>query len=134
MTTHHRIPVVGADGQPLNPCHPKRAASLVKAGKATFRHRQNIPYIMLNKSPDPSGHNDNRPVHLNIDPGAKLTGVALTQDNEHGTRTVLWTAVIEHRGNHVKNSMQKRSNYRRTRRSRLRHREPRFLNRSRPEG
>lgn len=129
-----RIPVIAADGRPLNPCHPKRAASLVKAGKASFRHRYSLPYIKLNKSPEIDQHHDKRPISINVNPGAKLTGIALTQDDEHGNRSVLWTAVIEHRGNSIKRSMRKRSQNRRNRRARLRHRKPRFQHRKRPVG
>ena len=33
------VPVLTTNGRSLAPCHPKRARSLVRAGKARFQHK-----------------------------------------------------------------------------------------------
>jgi 5-methylcytosine-specific restriction endonuclease McrA len=73
------------------------------------------------------------PVHthrLKIDPGSKTTGLALLDGDK-----VVWTAELTHRGQRIKDALLSRRAIRRNRRHRkTRYREPRFLNRTRPEG
>ena len=72
-------------------------------------------------------------VALNIDPGAGATGLAVTSETPDGRRA---HALVElrHRGVRIRNKIDKRRTMRRGRRSRLRNRQPRFDNRTRPEG
>ena len=72
-------------------------------------------------------------VQLNIDPGAKATGMAVVSETTNERRA---HALIElrHRGTRIRNRMERRRALRRGRRGRLRNRQPRFDNRTRPDG
>ncbi|MCP4030957.1 MAG: HNH endonuclease, partial [Herbaspirillum sp.] len=65
------------------------------------------------------------------DPGSRKSGIAVVND---ATGEIVFAAEIGHRGSLIKKSLEQRRNARRSRRSRLRYRKPRFLNRTRPEG
>ena len=125
------IPVFTRNRRPLAPCHPHRAVSLVKQGKASYRHWRGIRCIMLHKTDIPKVKNAVK-LQLRIDPGSKTTGIAITRENPDGSRTVLLVIELEHRGQAIKNNMVKRSQHRRNRRYRkIRYRKPRFNNRTR---
>ena len=79
------IPVLTASGRPLAPCHPKRAHSLVKQGKAQYRHRRGVRCIMLNKTSVPKIKNSSK-LQLRINPSSRHTGVAVTRDYSDGSR------------------------------------------------
>ena len=64
------VPVVSSTGKPLMPCHPARAAQLVKAGKAKRRFKAGLFYILLTQRV--SG--DTQPVAAAADPGSKKEG------------------------------------------------------------
>jgi 5-methylcytosine-specific restriction endonuclease McrA len=77
------------------------------------------------------------PVRLKVAPGSKKTGVALTVEAQDEPRCerVLWLGEIQHRGDAIRDALEKRNNYRRRRRSvNLRYRAPRFNNRRKPSG
>lgn len=115
--------------KPLMPCHPARAKELLKKGKAAVFRR--FPFTIILK--DRSG-GDTQPIAFKIDPGSKVTGVALVADFKRG-KEVVWAAEIEHRGQRIVDALTSRSALRRARRSRnTRYRAPRFLNRRRSEG
>ena len=68
---------------------------------------------------------------VKLDPGSRTTGVAITDNQDQ----VVMLAEIEHRGHTIKRNLDKRRVIRRSRRNRkTRHREARFLNRTRPKG
>ncbi len=121
-----KVFVSDTDGKPLNPCRPSRARQLLKQGKAAvFRH---FPFTIIlkhkvDKNPEP--------LRVKIDPGSKKTGIAVVNDD---TGDIVFACEIEHRGSLIKKNLEQRRNVRRNRRSRLRYRKPRFLNRKRPEG
>jgi 5-methylcytosine-specific restriction endonuclease McrA len=72
------------------------------------------------------------PLRLKIDPGAKHTGIALVDDT---TGEIVFAAELKHRGFAIREALTSRRQLRRSRRNRQsRYRQPRFLNRSRPEG
>lgn len=125
------IPVITTKGRPLAPCHPHRAKSLVKAGKARFQHRSGIRYIVIFKQRIPKLKNAAK-LQLRLDPGSEYTGLAVTRDHSDGSRSVLMALEIKHRGKAIKNAISKRRKKRRTRRGRkTRFRQPRFNNRKR---
>jgi 5-methylcytosine-specific restriction endonuclease McrA len=73
-------------------------------------------------------------VEVGIDPGSKHTGIAVFTAVA-GERRGRYAVQLDHRGPQVRKKLAQRSNYRRRRRSmNLRHRQPRFSNRSRPQG
>ncbi len=71
-----------------------------------------------------------KPIQLKIDPGSQTTGIALVSEN-----AVIWGAELTHRGQAIKANLESRRSLRRGRRNRkTRYRQPRFLNRTRPNG
>ncbi|MEH1933942.1 MAG: RNA-guided endonuclease IscB [Nostoc sp.] len=72
------------------------------------------------------------PLRLKIDPGAKTTGIALVNDSNG---EVVFAAELKHRGFAIRDAINARRQLRRSRRARkTRYRQPRFLNRTRPQG
>jgi len=124
MTTP-KVFVIDLEGKPLLPTHPARARKLLDSGKATVY--QVVPFtIQLKRVVDnPVGS-----FTVGIDDGAKKVGIAVV--NEH-TKEVVFAGTIKLRQD-VPILMERRKNYRRTRRSRkTRHRKCRF-NRKRKKG
>ena len=126
--------------QPLMPCSERRARLLLTRGRARV-HRM-VPFTI--RLVDRLQENSTlQPVRLKLDPGSKTTGLALvrereTMDESTGeiirTLTVLMLLEIQHRGQTIHEALTQRRAFRRRRRGNLRHREPRFDNRTRPEG
>jgi hypothetical protein len=80
--------VLDTNKKPLNPCQPGVARGLLKTGKARVFRR--FPFtIILNKPVEEAP----QPVQLKIDPGSKVTGLALVQENK-----VIWGAELKHTG------------------------------------
>ena len=133
--------VLDTTKKPLNPVHPGQARRLLKQGKAAVFRRYPFTIIFkeevtetskvstpLNVSPEGSRRAKN--ITLKLDPGSQLTGIALVEENQ-----VIWGAELQHRGQQIKDSLTSRRQIRRGRRGRkTRYRQPRFLNRKRPEG
>ena len=114
--------------RPLAPCHPARARQLLKNGKAAIYRRYPFTIILKRGVTDI----DNQLLRLKIDPGSKTTGLAILNDK---TGEVVWAAELQHRGQQIKKSLEKRRAIRRSRRNRkTRYRKPRFNNRKRKEG
>jgi 5-methylcytosine-specific restriction endonuclease McrA len=117
--------VLDTSRNPLTPCKPGVARSLLKAGKAAVFRR--YPFtIILKKEVD--AHPE--PIELKLDPGSKVTGIALKQGNQ-----IIFGAELQHRGQQIKDALLSRRQLRRGRRNRkTRYRKARFLNRTRPDG
>jgi len=114
--------VIDSEGKALLPCHPARSRKLLRAGKAKVI--QVVPFtIQLNYSiENPVGS-----FVVGIDDGAKHVGVAIVNDK---TNEVVFKGQIDLRQD-VKRKIKQRAIYRRSRRNRkLRHRQPRFNNRT----
>ena len=131
QNTQNRVPVIDADRKPLAPCTPRRARILVKQGKAQGRHRNGIYHLVLNRTV-PSQLI--QPASIMVNPGSTTTGIAVIQDRNDQSRTVLLGIELHHRGKTIKSNMTKRAQHRNSRRARLRHRKPRFNNRRRKPG
>ncbi|NEO51645.1 MAG: HNH endonuclease [Okeania sp. SIO3B5] len=118
--------VLDGSKKPLTPCKPAMARSLLKAGKAKVFKR--YPFtIILNKLVD----EENQGLQLKIDPGSKQTGFALVTQSEE----VIFAMVLIHRGQQIKNALERRRTLRRGRRYRkTRYRKCRFFNRKRKKG
>ena len=124
-----RVFVLDRDKQPLMPCRPARARQLLKAGRAAVYRR--YPFTIILKGREGG---EKQPVELRVDPGSRVTGLAIVADFPRGP-VLLWAANLQHRGLTIKNSLDKRRAVRRNRRGRkTRYRKPRFLNRTRPKG
>jgi 5-methylcytosine-specific restriction endonuclease McrA len=117
--------VKDSNKQPLTPCKPGMARSLLKSGQAAvFRL---YPFTIILKKPVVAS---SEPIVLKLDPGAKVTGIALVQGNK-----LVFGAELQHRGQQIKDALLARRQLRRSRRNRkTRYRQARFLNRTRPEG
>src|SRR6266567_1045312 len=123
-----KVFVLGTDKQPLTPVHPAGARYLLKEGKAAVYRRYPFTIILRAKVEKPAP----TPLRLKIDPGAKTTGLAITNDV---TGEVIWAAQLTHRGAAIKSALDKRRGVRRGRRQRrTRYRAPRFRNRRRRTG
>ncbi|MEG4290406.1 RNA-guided endonuclease IscB [Microcoleus sp. C2C3] len=116
--------VLDANRKPLTPCKPSLARKLLKVGKAkVFRL---YPFTILLKK---EVTEDPQPVTLKIDPGSKVTGLAIILDS-----SLIWVAELAHRGQAIKTSLESRRSLRHGRRSRhTRYRQARFLNRTKPK-
>src|SRR5216683_199599 len=123
-----RVFVLDTNKQPLNPVHPGYARLLLTQGKAAVLKR--FPFtIVLKKVIEYPVH---APLRIKIDPGSLATGIALIND---ATGEVVFAAELTHRGQEIKNSLEKRSGVRRGRRNRdTRYRKPRWSNRKRRKG
>ena len=117
--------VLDTNKNPLTPCKPGVARSLLKAGKAAVFRR--YPFTIILKKEVMS---QPKQCQLKIDPGSKTTGLALILNS-----AVVWAGELTHRGQQIKDALTSRRQLRRGRRNRkTRYRSPRFLNRTRPIG
>ncbi len=132
-TNQNAVPVLDVEGEPLMPTRPSRARRLMEQGRARKCWRKGIFHTRMTdvSADNPDVEVDG--VQLNIDPGAKATGLAVVSETPDGRRA---HALIElrHRGTRIRNRMDRRRSFRRNRRGRIRDRQPRFDNRARPDG
>jgi 5-methylcytosine-specific restriction endonuclease McrA len=123
-----KIFVIDSEKIPLLPIHPAQARQLLRNKKAAIYRK--FPFTLILKESHPDS-----PVsalRLKLDPGAKVTGIALVNDV---TGEVVFAAELKHRGFAIRDALTSRRQLRRSRRNRkTRYREPRFLNRTRPQG
>ncbi|WP_037371366.1 RNA-guided endonuclease IscB [Salipiger mucosus] len=106
------------DGRrPLSPTSPARARQLLRDGKAAVFRRYPFTIILKRKVPDA----EPAPVEVKIDPGSKVTGLALVQGDK-----VIWGGELTHRGHQIRDRLQMRRERRRGRRNKLRYRKPRY--------
>lgn len=119
--------VVDAQHRPLSMCHPARVRALLHKKKAAVLHAAPFTLILLAELPAATV----QPLSVKIDPGSKITGLALVNN----VGRVLFAAELTHRGNAIKAGLESRQAIRRSRRNRnTRYRAARFLNRTRPAG
>ena len=118
--------VIDRDKIPLTPTHPAKARKLLNQGRAAVYRRYPFTIILKRSVSDLKPTN----FQLKIDPGSKVTGLAIVKHN-----LVLWAAELTHRGEQIKLRLEKRRAVRRSRRNRkTRYRKARFKNRRRKEG
>ena len=119
-----KVSILDTHKNVCEPCHPAVARRLLRKGEASVYKR--YPFtIMLKRAVSSSQTTD---YTLSIDPGSKVTGMAITDSENH----IVALFELHHRGAAVKKGLSTRAGYRRSRRTRkCRHREARFDNRSR---
>jgi 5-methylcytosine-specific restriction endonuclease McrA len=118
--------VIDTNKQPLNPVAPARARELLTKGKAAVFRVFPFTIILKHSVTNPNA----KPLTLKLDPGSKVTGIALLDGED-----VIWCAELEHRGQQIKNALESRRSLRRGRRNRkTRYRAARFNNRRRQAG
>ena len=128
-----KVFVLDTKKRPLVPTHPARVRQLLRKGKAAVYRRYPFTIILKREV----AMVDNQPLRLKIDPGSKTTGLAILspERSEGSTGEVVWAAELQHQGQQIKKSLEKRRAIRRSRRNRkTRYRQPRFNNRTRPKG
>ena len=125
----NRALVLYSDKTPAMPCHPARARTLLRDGKAAVYRRVPFTIVLTERA---SG--DAQPLELRADPGSKTTGLALVAAFKRGD-TVVFAAELTHRGSQIRKAIRQRAACRRRRRNaNLRHRPARFDNRTRRDG
>lgn len=123
--------VLGSDGQPLMPCSEKRARLLLMRGRARVKRVKPFVIQLIDRNQSNSQLQD---LEVKIDPGSKTTGICLSRTVGKSVN-VINLMELEHRGQAIKSSMGTRRALRSSRRSRkTRHRQARFLNRTRVKG
>ena len=123
-----KVFVIDTDKQPLDPIHSAQARQLLRNKKVAIFRR--FPFTIILK--ESRSDSPVSPLRLKLDPGAKTTGTALVNDL---TGEVVFAAELKHRGFAIRESLNSRRQLRRSRRTRkTRYRQPRLLNRTRPEG
>lgn len=135
-----RVFVLARDGRPLMPCHPARARELLRKGRAAVARQ--VPFTIRLKDRT-RAESEVGGVQLRIDPGAKGTGLVLTDEkNEIDgqgraviVRRGLISVELQHRGDQIHKSMRQRAGYRHRRRSaNCRYRARRSQNRTAAQG
>ena len=123
-----KVFVLDTNKKMQNPIHPAEARSLLSQQKAAVFRR--YPFTIILK--EVSCKAEPEALRLKIDPGSKITGIAIINDN---TGEVAFAMELTHRGGRIKKLIESRRAIRRGRRFRkTRYRKPRFLNRTRPKG
>ncbi len=118
--------------RPLMPCHPARARKLLTKRRAVVHRLAPFTIRLKDRLLEDS---EVEGVEVGIDPGSKVTGLAVFRLDGQGGRHVTHLIELEHRGQRIHKRMGQRAAYRRRRRSaNLRYRAPRFSNRTKPEG
>ncbi len=123
-----KVFVLDTKKQPLNPVHPGYARRLLTQKKAAVFKRYPFVLILHTAIEQPVV----QPLRIKLDPGSKTTGIAILND---ATGEVVFAAEITHRGQKIKDELEKRRGVCRSRRNRqTRYKKPRFSNRRRPQG
>jgi len=118
-----RVPVLNMRGEPLMPTTPAKARHLLEQSKAKVVRRK--PFIIQLKY---ATGETKQQITLGIRGAYKTVGISAITDKRE-----LLSGEVNLRTN-IPKLLKQRRNYRRTRRGRLWHRQPRFNNRSKPKG
>lgn len=128
--------VLDRNGRPLMPCSEKRARKLLDAGRARVHRPHPFAIRLVDRRVEDS---QLQPMWLSLDPGSKVTGLAIARvEQVPDADPVAHVAALldlVHRGQSIREGLQRRAVLRRARRGRkTRYRAPRFLNRAKPQG
>lgn len=110
--------VLNIEGKPLMPCKEAKARKLLKQNKAKIVKREPFVIQLLFEC-----ENQTQDITLGVDAGSKHVGLSATTEKKE-----LYAADVELR-NDIVDLLSTRRENRRTRRNKLRYREPRFNNR-----
>ena len=112
--------VINKNGQPLMPCQPRKARTLLRDGKARVVRREPFTIQLLYGS---SGYKQD--ISLGVDAGSKHVGISASTAKKE-----VYAGQTELRGSDIVKLLSSRRALRRSRRNRkTRYRKPRFLNR-----
>ena len=129
-------------GKPLMPCSEKRAKKLLDCRRARVHRISPFVIRLVDRKQTDCQLQE---LELKIDPGSKVTGIALArvedkiestgEDKQKQTLHALALFELQHRGALIKKALEQHAGYRRRRRSKnLRYRPARFDNRTRKKG
>ncbi len=100
-----KVLVIDTLKQPLDPIHPARARQLLRNGQAAVFRR--FPFTVVLKKL--SSNQTVQPLRIKIDPGAKVTGIAVVNDT---SGEVVWAGELQHRGFAIRESLTSRQSCR----------------------
>lgn len=124
--------VLGRNQKPIMPCTEKRATLLLSRGRARVVKMYPFTIRLIDRTQTDCVL---QPVLVKIDPGSKITGIAVVREEEEEDHQVIISLIeLKHRGSVIRDALTQRRSFRRRRRGNLRYRAPRFLNRTRPQG
>lgn len=103
-----RVFVLDKNKKPLDSTHPARARELLTKGRAAVFRRYPMTIILKDRTIEESVTYEHR---LKIDPGALTTGLAVLRGN-----SVVFAAVLTHRGFAIGDALTARRAIRRSRR------------------
>ncbi|MBH2020093.1 MAG: HNH endonuclease [Burkholderiales bacterium] len=118
--------VLDRSGRPLMPCTEKRARLLLERGRARVHKMFPFTIRVVDRLVEDS---ELQALRIKLDPGSKTTGIALVRETAENGVAVINLFELMHRGKQISEALTARRGHRRLRRSKLRYRAPRFLNR-----
>ena len=118
--------VLDRSGRALMPCTEKRARLLLARGRARVHRVMPMVIRIIDRTQADSVL---QPLRIKLDPGSKTTGIALVRETENNGVAALNLFELAHRGRQISEALTARRAHRRMRRSHLRYRAARFLNR-----
>ena len=108
------------------PCTEKRARLLLERGRARIHRLLPFTIRVVDRKAEDSAF---QVLRVKLDPGSKTTGIALVRETSNQGVAVANLFELVHRGRQISQALTARRAHRRLRRSKLRYRAPRFLNR-----
>src|SRR5258707_468356 len=93
-----RVFVVDTHKRPLDPVHPGTARWLLTTGQAAVWRREPFTIILKRAVPEAQP----APLRLKLDPGSKVTGIAVVDD---ATGQAGWAAELTHRGQRIHDAL-----------------------------
>lgn len=118
--------VLDRNGKALMPCTEKRARLLLERDRARVHRVMPFAIRLIDRHVKTC---ELQALRIKLDPGSKTTGIALVRELTNNGVAVLNLFELIHRGRQISEALTARRNMRRRRRSNLRYRAPRFLNR-----
>ena len=119
--------VLDRSARPLMPCTEKRARLLLERGRARVHKVMPFTIRVVDLEAEDC---EFQALRVKLDPGSKTTGIALVRETaEKNGVAVINLFELMHRGKQISEALTARRGHRRMRRSHLRYRAPRFLNR-----
>jgi 5-methylcytosine-specific restriction endonuclease McrA len=110
----------------LMPCTEKRARLLLERGRARVHKVMPFTIRVVDLQAKDCAF---QALRVKLDPGSKTTGIALVRETAQSGVAVINLFELMHRGQQISEALTARRGHRRLRRSKLRYRAPRFLNR-----
>jgi RRXRR protein/HNH endonuclease len=118
--------VLDRNGRPVMPCTEKRARLLLERGRARVHRVLPFAIRLIDVKAEDCQF---QALRIKLDPGSRVTGIALVRETPDKGVVVLNLFDLKHRGRQISEALTARRSMRRRRRAQLRYRPARFLNR-----